>query len=56
MDKEGKFILYVVGMLLSTVVAILVISGYSLHLEDQIIADLIKNGTPPAEAKLAIGK
>ncbi len=50
MDKEDKLVVMVVVACFLVILGIL----YGIHLESEMIVDLIKNGTPPAEARVAI--
>lgn len=50
MNKDDKLMVMVAIVCPSIILAIL----YGIHLESEMIVDLIKNGTPPAEARLAI--
>ena len=46
-EKIGIFIIVALAIIFGAVV-------YSNYLTNEMIVDLIKNGTPPAEARLAI--
>ena len=50
MDKDDKLMVMAVVLCLPIILGIL----YGIHLESEMIVDLIKNGTPPAEARMAI--